>query len=123
MAETFRERVGETLGDVFFRDWEFHVGGADHHGHWLQVRFQAPDAGRHYVMSVDELEQRGRKWTLSPHMTRSEIVQTALKAVLAAVEHEAREDFHYRGVPVFGPHIDVMALLDAAERRDVRTPA
>ena len=63
-----------------------------------------------------------RKWLLSYHMTRSEIVQTALKAVLTAVEHEARERFLYRGQPIFGPHYNVDRLVDicAAGAVDVR---
>lgn len=50
---------------------------------------------------------RGRKWYLSEHMTRSEIVQTAFKAVLTALEHEARENFKFRDVPVLDPHLDL----------------
>lgn len=51
-----------------------------------------------------------RKWLLSEHMTKSEIVQTALKAVLTVLEHEAREKFEYKGVAVFNPHINVESL-------------
>lgn len=41
------------------------------------------------------------------HNTKTEIVMTALKAVLAAEEHEARERFKYRGEAIFSPHVDV----------------
>lgn len=66
----------------------------------------------------------GRKWFLSPHMTASEIVQTALKAVLTAMEHEIRENFKYRGVTVFDPHLDVDALVEfrKTHQLSVRTP-
>lgn len=55
----------------------------------------------------------GRKWRLSRHMTNSEVVQTAFKAILTALEHEARELFRYRGVPVLHGHYDLeqMATL------------
>lgn len=53
----------------------------------------------------------GRKWMLSPHMTDTEIVKTALKAVLSAVEHETLENFKYEGVAIFDPHIRVDDLL------------
>lgn len=53
-------------------------------------------------------------------MTRSEVVQTALKAVLAAVEHEAREFFTYNGRAIFGPHYDVDALWKIANQTDER---
>lgn len=58
---------------------------------------------------------RGRKWLLSPHMTKDEIVQTALMATLAAVEHEAREKFKYKGAAIFGPHFNVDRLATLAE--------
>ena len=59
----------------------------------------------------EPLTWRGRKWFLSFHMTRSEVVQTAFKAVLTALEHEARESFLYRDQPIFGPHFDVEKLV------------
>ncbi len=70
----------------------------------------------------DVKTQRGRKWFLSPHMTRSEVVQTAFKAVMAWEEHEVREKFQYRGKAVFGPHFDVDALyaLAVSGKEDVR---
>jgi hypothetical protein len=55
-------------------------------------------------------------------MTRSELVQTAFKAVLTSIEHEAREQFTYKGARVFGPHFDIEALVSAcrASQLDVR---
>jgi len=55
---------------------------------------------------------RGRKWFLSPHMVRSEVVQTAFMAILAAVEHETREMFQYKGAAIYGPHFDVDKLAE-----------
>lgn len=72
---------------------------------YLQISFTDPDS-----MTT----QRGRKWRLSQWMTKSELVSTALMAALAAVEHEARESFTYRGEAIFGPHFDVDALHDLA---------
>lgn len=54
--------------------------------------------------------QYTRQWMLHPDMTNSEFVQTALKLVLTSVEHEARENFQYRGLPIFGPHYNVDTL-------------
>lgn len=84
---------------------------------YLQARFKAPNA-----ITGDVEDQATRKWLLSPHMTRSEIVQTALKCVLSSVEHEARETFKYRDHAIFGPHFSVDALVDLrrAEFLDVR---
>jgi hypothetical protein len=66
--------------------------------------------------------QKSRKWLLSSHMTRSEIVQTCFKLALTAVEHRTRESFTYRGRRIFGPHFDVDALhqLCTDRRFDVR---
>lgn len=68
--------------------------------------------------------QRGRKWYVSRFSTDGEVIQTALKAVLTALEHEARELFTYKGHAIFGPHFSIDALVrladDAAnqQRRD-----
>lgn len=53
-------------------------------------------------------------------MTKSEFVRTCFLAVLQAVEHETRENFRYRGKAVFGPHIDVDALVEASKFLDKR---
>lgn len=60
----------------------------------------------------------GRKWFISRHSTVSEVVQTALKAVLTAAEHELREQFTYQGVRVFDPHMDLPQVVE----RSVRPP-
>lgn len=63
---------------------------------------------------------RGRKWGVSFWFTESEVVQTALKAVLTFLEHEAREGFLYKSKAVFNPHIDIDSLLEVADRRTFR---
>lgn len=73
---------------------------------YLQVRWKAPDC-KTGIMK----EQHGRKWRVSEHMTNSEVVQTIFMAIMAAMEHEIREDFKYRGEAIFGPHYDVEALV------------
>jgi hypothetical protein len=68
---------------------------------------------------------KGRKWLLSEHMVVGEIVQTAFLAIKAALEHEAREQFRYRGAMVFGPHFNVERLVSLANDPDAieeRTP-
>jgi hypothetical protein len=54
----------------------------------------------------------GRWWRLSKHMTAGEIVQTVFKATMTALEHEAREMFLYKGVPVLDPHYDIDKLVE-----------
>lgn len=96
--------VRDILKEVRYLDWTFFVGEDNRYGlpTYLQVQFNAA-----CTTSGDEQSWKGRKWVLSPHMTKSEIVTTAFKAVMTAIEHEARESFKYKGYAIFGPHIDV----------------
>ena len=98
-----------------YQGWTFEVNEQDPGEFYLQLHWTeaCADTGRLQ-------RQSSRKWKLSPWMTRSEVVQTAFKAVLTAVEHEARENFRYRDVAIFGPHFDVDDLVDRMPRKDVR---
>lgn len=58
---------------------------------------------------------KGRKWMLSNHMVKSEIVHTAFLAIMTAIEHETREQFHYNGRAIFGPHFNVDRLHGLTE--------
>lgn len=55
--------------------------------------------------------QYTRRWMLTPHMTQSEIVFTALKMVITSYEHRAREAFTYKGARIGSPHFDVEDLV------------
>lgn len=55
----------------------------------------------------------GRKWMLSRWMVKSEIVRTAFKVVMTAVEHETCENFKYKGNAIYDPHMDVEMLAAA----------
>jgi hypothetical protein len=118
MARTLAD-LRAIVDRVSFRDWLFYVF-ADGDRPYIQVAFdeQCIDTGR-------IVEQRGRKWMLSPHMTDSEVVQTAFAAVLMALEHEAREVFQYRERNIYAPHFDVEALVQLVDARkiDVRGDA
>lgn len=114
-----RDEIVQVLNKVEFEDWRFDVLLEEGGRLVLRVRFGAADN-----VSGERAVQRGRKWFLSLHMTRSEVVSTALKAVLTAVEHEAREKFLYRGRAIFGPHHDVELLHElAGAAPDVRAVA
>lgn len=98
------------LNDVAYPDYTFLVLDDGFGRAFLQIEFTALDTttGAPGVW-------KSRKWPLSPHMTRSEVVQTALAATLMANEHEAREVFKYKGYAIFGPHFDVDVLLALAK--------
>ncbi len=102
------------VGRIRYKNWSVLLR-TDEDKPYLQLRWVTQD-----VVAETISEQSSRKWMLSHYMTPSEIVQTALKAVLAAEEHEAREQFTYRGKAIFGPHFDVEELVKIVDRLDVR---
>ena len=125
------------LEDVKFNDWVFFVGYDEvswvaeaaeptQEGAWRRVRDGRLRTNRCYLQVRATTKDNatgepgytwsGRKWFLSPHMTSSEVVQTALKAVLTAVEHEVREQFLYRGHSIFDPHYDLDLLVKLRAR-------
>lgn len=95
------------LADIHFPGFSFKVHGDFTGTTYLVATFLAPDANE----PRDFLPHTSRKWLLSPHMIKSELVQTAFKCVLTSMEHEAREQFTFRGARVFGPHFDVDSLV------------
>lgn len=110
------QELRQIVSELEFRDWKFSVV-EEAWQPFLQVGFSAP------CHDTGQIEwQQSRKWRLSYHMTKGEVVQTALLAVLTAVEHETREEFTYRGVPVFQPHVDIDKLLEIATEFAVREP-
>lgn len=98
--------------DLGFEDLEIRTA---EDGSWVQIRSK----------TLPPAFNSGRKWTISDHMTRSEVVQTIFKALLTWWEHEVRESFKYMGQAIFGPHIDVLQLVElvATTATDVRGAA
>ena len=62
-------------------------------------------------VTSEDMPWSGRWWRLSEHMTDSEIVGTAFKAIITCLEHEARENFLYKGQAVYDAHLDVEELV------------
>lgn len=91
--------------------WEFQCGHDGEGGPWLRIKCEEG------VCNVTGKPMRwySRKWRLSAHMTDGEVVQTAFMAVLAALEHEARENFKFIGVAVLQPHYDIYKLMALAQ--------
>lgn len=114
--EEVRARFRAWLQLVEFQDWKFRVS-KDESRLFLQLRWMDT-----CTVTGKTVPQSSRKWLLSPHMTKSEFVQTCLKAVLTAMEHEVREQFKYRGEAVYRPHYNVDALheLCTAKALDYR---
>lgn len=96
--------IRSVVAEIAYRDWTFCVGTIGTTPDdvvYIKVRFKA-----------DGQEWAGRKWIISSHATESEILQTALLAVLQAEEHEAREHFLFSGKPIYGPHYSARFLRD-----------
>ena len=117
------DEIKEILESVKYKDWKFDVtrefGVVQKDDRFfLRVTATTPDS-----KTGIPYDWNGRKWRLSRHMVKSEIVQTAFLAIKIAVEHEMREEFKYRGVAIFGTHFDVDTLHDMAikeESYDIR---
>jgi len=92
-----------TLDDLKYKDWEWLTGEMGV-GFYFQVQFKTNDA-----------LWRGRKWYISDHAIKSEIVQTVWLACLQAEEHEAREHFKYKDVSVYSPHKNIDSLMSVQE--------
>lgn len=111
------ERLGNLLLRVTYKNWVLRAR-AEGRGFLLYATFRAED-GKQW---------RSRKWYVSTHASTSEVLQTALKCVLTAEEHETREAFLVDGRPVFGPHYDVGQLVElcdaeAFDLREERAPS
>lgn len=102
-----QDDIKRILANVEFPGWWFTVGGTDRH--YIQGHFLAKCR-----TSGDQIEQFTRKWYISEHACKNEVVNTALKCVLTGIEHEAREQFKYRGSTIYAPHFDVDFLADIA---------
>lgn len=101
------------VADIKFRDWEFRVMEKGD-GFLLQVRFMALDStGDDPTPHL----QSCRKWYVSSHASKGEIIRTAWKAVEAAVLHEAQEDFLYRSKSIYNPHLDPDAVVEVKSMR------
>ena len=126
-SEEFLERVKALVSRITYkghvnytgsRDWEMvaDVDQKDPEGRvYLQVHHWRPD-----VVNKKMGWGKGGKAYLSEHMTDSEIYRRAFSLFMAYEEHECREWFKIDGKAVFGPHIDVLALMEVADKLDVR---
>ncbi len=123
---TWEQQVRAIVRQVRYKDY---LGGSYR---LLVERDKKDPEGRVYLqVEADRIDivtkemgvGRGGKAYLSEHMTESELVRLAFGLFMAYEEHECREGFEYAGRRVFGPHIHIAALYDAAQHVDYRPPA
>lgn len=114
---------------LILKDIKCSVGGTEWHptggvmgdGFYVQLRYLEPD-----IETGDMEDQHSRKWYVSSHSVKSEVVQTVLKATLTSAEHMVREHFTFKGERIYGPHFDVDTLHEMVQssrlKKDVRPP-
>ncbi len=74
----------------------------EHKEHGLALRVHCPDGVD--ALTGETAPWQGRAWPVSLDTSNGELVQTAFKALLTAMEHEAREAFTFQGKRVMQPH-------------------
>ena len=109
----------DILSQIQYKNWTFYIGMKEGERPFLQIRFENHD---NFTGKIEM--QYCRKFFLSPHMVKSEVIRTAFKAVQMAEEHETHELFKYRDQPIYSPHFDVDSLhaLCQSNQYDVRNP-
>ncbi len=107
------------IADITLKNgWEIHLREDGKTGrYYLQIQFDAPDNEG----GGEPVRQHCRKWILSEHMCKSEVVRTAHWAFVAALLHEADEWFEYKDVDIYTPHYDVDSLAEARKNGWIRT--
>jgi hypothetical protein len=114
-ANAFLVRAAIVVGRIRYRDgYQFHVDH-DRGRVYVELWHWRPDA-----VTGEMGWGSGGKRFLQPTMTDSDIVRTCLGAALSYEEHEVREFFTYKGARIYGPHLDVEALVEIADRVDFR---
>lgn len=101
------DRLNLIVSQVQYKHWAI-VVREKHNVPFLRVEFWAES-----TKTGEQELQVGRPWMLTGDMTDDQVVRTALAAVLAAEEHEAREQFTFGGRPIFGPHMSLDWLANA----------
>jgi len=100
------------VSQIRYKDWQFFLENRKD-CFLLQIRFLDYDADK---PNTDKTWQHCRKWFISRHACKAEVVRTAFKAVVAAEEHEVGENFRYRGARIHSPHLDPDVLVRVFER-------
>lgn len=105
-------RVDAILAQIKFNKWKvlWYITG--------DIAYLQFAASERCNVTGEAKDWTSRKWLLSKHMTEGEIVQTAFKAVMTAIEHETREQFTYMGQAIFDPHYDIRKLVELRASAD-----
>jgi len=98
------------LDKITFPGYTFELG--EQNGNmFVRVKYNEPDV----FTGVNET-QYGRKWWLEPENDEMQFIQTCFKALLTSLEHRARENFKYDGLPINFPHRTLKEACEQAKR-------
>src|SRR4051812_16750509 len=105
-----RQHMQDCLRDVEFLDRKFLlIEKVPGEVYLIQMSYMEPDVNK---AEEGPVEQKTRKWYISPYMTESEIVETCWVMVLRSQQHVASEYFKYKGRAVYSQHFDVHARIE-----------
>ena len=97
----------ELIRAIDYKDWGF------------ETNYSLGEMRLRVEFDADGERQYGRWWLIDLDIaTKSDIVQTALKAALTAEEHETREHFYFHKRRLYSPHFDPDALASLAQYRN-----
>jgi hypothetical protein len=102
-----REQIQKVLDGVSFQDRKFLLLEKED-GFLVQMSYMEPDVEK---PGSEPVEQKTRKWYISPFMSESEIVETCWAMVCRSQLHIASEYFTYRGRRVYSQHFDVQSRI------------
>ena len=116
-TEGLGERLARIISEIELgMECEVRLGGSDEGRWFVQIMCNRVDV----ITKVEGWGYGGKAYP-SEHASDSEIVQMIFGLYKGYWEHEARENFEWRGRRVFGPHISTEAMWEVARRVDLRS--
>jgi hypothetical protein len=112
------KEIRDIINDIQYLDWEIKLR-FDGDRPYLQVFGHGPNPQN----NMKNEAWCGRKWFVSYFMCKNEVIRTAYKAIECAVAHEMNENFLYKGLPVFTPHMDydkIIQMMNGEKYIDAR---
>lgn len=109
--------LDEILQSVTYPGYTWCIEALGERGWLVWASFMAPCS----VHGGEPIKWTTRKWYISKHACRSEVIGSLFKLVLTSLEHEARELFKVDGQAVYDPHVSIDALAAVCHMHEVRT--
>lgn len=97
--------ISDAVAKCYFPDYTFSIRRI-HDGALISAIYWEPDA---IEKKLPEAQQT-REWFVPLTSSKSEVVRTCFKLIMASYEHRVREWFTYKGKAIHQPHYDVDQL-------------